>query len=89
MSDWAQHQCDVELKTIELYSRRTDARVRHDTITKEGIEVDVLLDEDRFFASLLGEEKMESKDSTTCYALIVRPDGHIADIKSFLYNINN
>jgi hypothetical protein len=39
-----------------------------------------------YFASLLGEKRsaMEVESSNTFYALILRPDGHIADIKSFL-----
>jgi 2-polyprenyl-6-methoxyphenol hydroxylase-like FAD-dependent oxidoreductase len=88
MLEWAQSQNDVELKSIELYSKRLEARDRHDEIIKKGIESNVLLDERSLFAGLVSEERMENKDDTIFYAVLVRPDGHIAAIKSFLYKVN-
>lgn len=86
MMIWAENQCDDEIEAIELYSKRSEVMARHDQIAKEGIESNVLLDESMYFASLLGEKRsgMEIESSNTFYALLLRPDGHIADIKSFL-----
>jgi 2-polyprenyl-6-methoxyphenol hydroxylase-like FAD-dependent oxidoreductase len=86
MMIWAEDQCDDEIEAIELYSKRSEVMSRHDEIAKEGMESNVLLDESMYFASLLGENSsgMDMKSTNTFYALILRPDGHIADIKSFL-----
>jgi len=86
MRIWAEDQCDDEIEAIELYSKRSEVMTRHDEIAKEGMESSVLLDESMYFASLLGEKRsgMEIESSNTFYALLLRPDGHIADIKSFL-----
>ena len=86
MMIWAEDQCDDEIEAIELYSKRSEVMARHNEIAEKEMESNVLLDESMYFASLLGEKRsaMEVESSNTFYALILRPDGHIADIKSFL-----
>lgn len=82
---WAQSHCPCSFDTVELYSNPLEAmdKVRKDT-TKQSIRP-VLLDIHGAFLDIIRDKDDKNViDDATFYALLVRPDGHIANITSYI-----
>mmetsp|Transcript_8640 Transcript_8640/g.16318 ORF Transcript_8640/g.16318 Transcript_8640/m.16318 type:complete len:827 (+) Transcript_8640:369-2849(+) len=80
---WANELCPFSFDTFELYSNRLQAMERCSQELANIYKNTVLWDIDNVFLDLLSGKDDDSNIKNSFHAVLVRPDGHIANLTAF------
>jgi hypothetical protein len=80
---WANDLCPFSFDTVELYSNRLKAMEKFSHNLQKNRPSAVLLDTHDRFLDLISGEDDDVDAKSTFHAVLVRPDGHIANLRAF------